>query len=78
MYNTIMDGNPTTFRHFKGHLYQIICLGKNSETKEEMVVYQNIQTKEIWIRNKEMFFSKIDKEKYPNVKEEYRFEIISK
>ena len=28
------------YRHFKGNLYQILCLAKDSESGEMMVVYQ--------------------------------------
>ena len=64
------------YRHFKGHLYKVICLCKDTENLKDMVVYKNIETKECWVRNKEMFMSKVDKNKYPNVKQEYRFEKI--
>lgn len=45
-----------TYKHFKGNEYKIICVGKSSETEEEMVVYQDAtdETK-IWIRPLEMF-----------------------
>ena len=48
----------------------------NSETLEEMVVYNH--DGEIWIRPLEMFMSKVDKEKYPEVNQEYRFEKVEK
>jgi len=31
----------------------------------------------LYIRPLDMFLSKVDKEKYPNVKQEYRFEYMS-
>ena len=63
------------YKHFKGHKYKVIGIGKDSETLEEKVIYQNIETDEIWIRNKKEFLSLVDKNKYPNVTQKYRFEL---
>ena len=63
------------YQHFKGHTYQVIGIAKDSENLKEKVVYRNIETKELWIRNKEEFLSKVDKEKYPNIEQKYRFEL---
>ena len=62
------------YHHFKGHDYRIICLAKDSDTLEEVVVYQNVLTNEVWVRKKDEFLSLVDKEKYPHVKQKYRFE----
>lgn len=64
------------YKHFKGNLYKIINLGVHTETGEEMVIYQDINNEKIWVRPLSMFISKIDKTKYPKVKEEYRFTLI--
>lgn len=65
------------YRHFKGHKYEVLYLAKDSETLEDVVVYQNINDKNsIWVRPLSMFTSKVDKEKYPNACQEYRFEEI--
>ena len=61
-----------TYKHFKGTLHKVIALAKHSETQEEMVVYTHEDTGEIWVRPYEMFTSKVDKEKYPEVNQEYR------
>ena len=62
------------YKHFKGHIYKVIGIAKDSETLEEKVVYQNIDTLELWIRDKQDFLSEVDKNKYPDVEQEYRFE----
>jgi len=65
-----------TYKHFKGHIYKVIAIAKNTETLEDMVIYENVETKETWARPYEMFTSKVDKEKYPEIQQEYRFEKI--
>lgn len=64
------------YRHFKGMIVEILEIAKDSETLEEMVVYKHTDTNEIWVRPLSMFLSKVDKEKYPDVKQEYRFEKV--
>ncbi len=64
------------YRHFKGHTYIVIGVARDSETLDDMVVYKNIDNDDMWVRNKEMFLSKVDKNKYSDVLQEYRFELI--
>lgn len=64
------------YRHFKGDIVTVLLLAKDSETLEDMVVYKHNGTDEVWVRSKEMFLSKVDKEKYPSIDQEYRFERI--
>ena len=63
-------------RHFKGDIMEVLEVGKHSETLEEMVVYKHQDTNDIWIRPLNMFYDKVDKEKYPDVLQEYRFEEV--
>ena len=66
------------------YLYEIIGVGIHSETGEKLVVYKSLYASadnpigQIYCRPYDMFFSKVDKEKYPNVKQEYRFEPVEK
>lgn len=64
------------YRHFKGALIKIICLAKHSETEELMVVYNHLDTNEIWVRPIDMFCSLVDKEKYTDISQDHRFELI--
>ena len=64
------------YKHFKGHIVKVICIAKNTETMDEEVIYFHIKIKEYWARPRRMFNSLVDKEKYPDVKQIYRFEKI--
>lgn len=62
-------------RHFKGNPYEILYFAKDSETQEDVVVYRALYGERgVWVRPKEMFFSPVDREKYPDVKQTWRFE----
>ena len=62
------------YRHFKGNIITVLYLAKDTETLEDLVVYEH--DNQIWVRPKEMFLSVVDHEKYPNIKQKYRFEEI--
>lgn len=66
------------WRHFKGKLYKIIeCPVQHTETNEKLVVYQALYGNYgIYARPLEMFMSRVDKRKYPDVKQRYRFELV--
>ena len=70
------------------YLYHIIGIGNDSETPEKRyVIYETMYPKntftkseenKIWVREYNDFFSKVDKNKYPNALQEYKFEPISR
>lgn len=62
------------YRHFKGNIITIIDIARHTETLEEMVVYRH--DGDVWVRPLAMFLEKVDREKYPNVKQTYRFELV--
>ena len=64
------------YKHFKGDLYLVEDIVYHSEDKEEMVLYRALYGNGLrYVRPLEMFKSKVDREKYPNVEQEYRFQL---
>lgn len=71
------------YRHFKGNLYIVLDKVIDIETYidndnyKELVIYQALYGEHMKMaRPYDMFMSEVDKEKYPNVKQKYRFEEV--
>lgn len=70
------------YMHFKGKLYTVIDIVLDSETNnmdepKKVVIYQAEYGEHLkWARPYDMFASEVDHEKYPDVKQKYRFEEV--
>ena len=67
------------YKHFKGKIYMVEDIAKDSETLEDVVVYRALYgDHKLWVRTYKDFISEVDHDKYPDVKQEYRFEELRK
>lgn len=54
------------YRHYKGNFYEVLGIGRHTETKEEFIVYKQLYDGlefpigSIWIRPREMFFEEVE------------------
>lgn len=80
-------------RHFKHerypadspmYTYKILGYAVHSETRETLVIYEALydltseDTLKVFARPLDMFMSKVNREMYPDIRQEYRFELISR
>ena len=69
------------YRHFKGNIYKVIDIVNDSESEgnklKKVVIYEAEYGEHLrWARSYDMFISKVDKKKYPDSNQTYRFEKI--
>lgn len=63
------------YKHFKiGKIVEVIGISRHTENQEWTVVYR--YEDKIWNRPLDMFMSEVDHEKYPDVAQKYRFELV--
>lgn len=84
---TIQSGDIIS--HFKRHLntpnenwgnkylYQVLCIAQHTETGEPMMIYQALYRPfKTYARPLSMVYDPVDKVKYPNATQQYRFELV--
>ena len=65
------------YRHFKGDYYLVEDQAFDSETGEACVIYRKLYGDgSLWVRPKAMFLSPVDREKYPDCPQDYRFQLV--
>lgn len=65
------------YRHFKGDHYLLVDVARHSETGEEYAVYRKLYGDGgLWVRPLSMFLEPVDKEKYPDAVQQFRFELL--
>lgn len=65
-----------TYRHFKGHTVKVIAISQDTEAPGQFYVVYECEDGAIWSRPYGMFVSEVDRKKYPDVKQKYRFELM--
>ncbi len=64
------------YKHFKGDMYFVEDIATNSENGDKVVIYRMLYGDcGLFVRPYDMFASEVDHDKYPNVKQKYRFEL---
>lgn len=59
------------------YLYRILCVATDTETGKKCVIYQAMYGNfGVYSRPMDMFLSEVDHNKYPDIKQEYRFEKV--
>lgn len=65
------------YRHFKGDYYLVEGIAHCSETGAPHVIYRKLYGDgSLWIRPMDAFLSNVDREKYPNATQDYRFQLV--
>lgn len=71
-----------TYKHFKGNFYKVLYIAYDEQRCDDkgnpipLVIYQSSHDGKLWVRTYENFAEKVDKEKYPNATQTYRFEEV--
>lgn len=67
----------SVYRHFKGNYYYVEDVATHSEDGSQYVVYRCLYGDHgLYVRPLSMFLEKVDKNKYPDAAQEYRFALV--
>lgn len=64
------------YRHFKGKIVEVIAISQDTESPGQYYVVYKCEDGAIWSRPYGMFVGKVDRKKYPDADQEYRFEEV--
>lgn len=60
MMNIVKAGE--VYRHFKGNVYRVIAVARDCEDLSEVVVYQNVDKGDVWVRPLDNFTELIERD----------------
>ena len=64
------------YKHFKGDYYIVLDIAEHTETGEKLVIYRALYGEnKLYARPYDMFLSKVDRDKYPDVDQDYILEL---
>ena len=75
MYSERIISIGGVYHHFKGNTYKVLDVVTNADDLELYVVYELLEYGTRWVRSYKDFVSRVDREKYPEATQEYKFEL---
>ena len=67
---------PGLYRHVNGGMYRVLANATHTETGEKLVIYPDEKSGKVWARPYEMFAAPVDREKYPDASQKWRFKRV--
>ena len=64
------------YKHFKNLMVKVLHIGYDADTTKKVVIYEEENDSKIWVRDYDEFNSEVDRIKYPDVEQKYRFEEV--